>query len=115
MTSDGGLRFLLDLPETVHLRHGDGLVLEDGRVVLIKAAPEALLEIRARDARHLATLAWQIGNRHLEAQIETDRILIRRDHVIEAMLNGLGATTREVVEIFTPEAGAYGGHHHHGH
>ena len=115
MTSDGGLRFLLDLPETAHLRHGDGLVLEDGRVVLIKAAPEPLLEVRARNARHLAALAWQIGNRHLEAQIEAERILIRRDHVIEAMLAGLGATTREIVEIFTPEAGAYGGHHNHGH
>jgi len=115
MTSDGGLRFLLDLPEAAYLRHGDGLVLEDGRVVLIKAAPEALLEIRARDARHLSALAWQIGNRHLEAQIEADRILIRRDHVIAAMLHGLGAATREVVEIFTPEAGAYDGHHRHGH
>jgi urease accessory protein len=115
MTSDGGMRFLLDLPETAHLRHGDGLVLEDGRVVLIKAAPEALLEVRGRDARHLAALAWQIGNRHLEAQIEQERILIRRDHVIEAMLVGLGAATREIVEIFAPEAGAYGGHAHHGH
>jgi urease accessory protein len=115
MTSDGGLRFLLDLPETAHLRHGDGLVLEDGRVVLIKAAPEALLEVRGRDARHLAALAWQIGNRHLEAQIEQERILIRRDHVIEAMLVGLGAATREIVEIFAPEAGAYGGQAHHGH
>jgi urease accessory protein len=115
MTSDGGLRFLLDLPDAVHLQHGDGLVLEDGRVVLIKAAPEPLVEVRARDGRHLAALAWQIGNRHLEAQIETDRILIRRDHVIAAMLAGLGATTRDVVEIFKPEAGAYGSHHHHGH
>ncbi len=59
----------------------------------------------------LPQLAWQIGNRHLEAQIETERILIRRDHVIEAMLGGLGATTREVTEIFKPETGAYGGHH----
>ena len=50
--------------------HGDGLVLEDGRVVVIKALPEALLEIRGKDGRHLAALAWQIGNRHLEAQIE---------------------------------------------
>lgn len=115
MTSDGGLRFLLDLPDAAHLQHGDGLVLEDGRVVLIKAAPEALLEVRARDARHLTALAWQIGNRHLEAQIEAERILIRRDHVIEAMLIGLGATTREIVEIFKPEAGAYGGHNAHGH
>jgi urease accessory protein len=115
MTSDGGLRFLLDLPDAVQLQHGDGLVLEDGRIVLIKAAPEALLEIRARDSRHLTALAWQIGNRHLEAQIEEDRILIRRDHVIEAMLIGLGAATRDVVEIFKPEAGAYGGHNPHGH
>ena len=91
MTSDNGIQFLLDLPEARLLRHGDGLVLDDGRVVEVKAEPEALYEVRARDARHLLALAWQIGNRHLAAQIGTDRIFIRRDHVIREMLEGLGA------------------------
>jgi urease accessory protein len=111
MTSDGGLEFLLDLASAHALRHGDGLVLEDGRVIEVKALPEPLTEIRGRDVAHLVQLAWQIGNRHLEAQIETDRIVIRRDHVITAMLIGLDATVKNIEEIFQPVAGAYGHHH----
>jgi urease accessory protein len=111
MISDGGLEFLLDLANAHALRHGDGLVLEDGRVIEVKALPEPLTEIRGRDGAHLVQLAWQIGNRHLEAQIEADRIVIRRDHVISAMLIGLDATVRNIEEIFQPVAGAYGHHH----
>ena len=111
MTSDGGLEFLLDLSNAHALQHGDGLVLEDGRVIKVLALPEPLTEIRGRDAAHLTQLAWQIGNRHLEAQIEADRIVIRRDHVISGMLIGLDATVTNIEEIFQPVAGAYGHHH----
>ena len=118
-TTAGGLQFLLDLDHAQALRDGDGLVLEDGRLVVVKALAEPLLEVRARDARHLTALAWQIGNRHLEAQIESHRILIRRDHVIADMLRGLGGELREIDEIFEPESGAYshghGNGHHHDH
>ena len=117
MVSDEGLRFMLDLPQARLLRHGDGLVLDDGRVIEVVAVPERLYEVRARDARHLLALAWQIGNRHLAAAIEAERILIRRDHVIGDMLVGLGATVTEIEAPFDPEGGAYGGahqgHHHH--
>jgi len=126
MVADNGVAFLLDLPEARLLRHGDGLVLNDGRIFEVRAEPEPLIEVCGRDPRHLLALAWQIGNRHLAAQIEPDRILIRRDHVIADMLAGLGATLAEVSEPFDPEGGAYGdahtshlhSHHHdqgHGH
>lgn len=119
MVSDNGIAFLLDLADARLLRHGDGLVLDDGRVIEVRATPEALYAVRGRDARHLLSLAWQIGNRHLPAQIMSDRILIRRDHVIRDMLEGLGAAVEEVDTAFDPEGGAYGdahgahGHHHH--
>ena len=112
--ADGG-KVLVDLPEPVMLADGDRLVLEDGRQIEIVAAPEELYDIRARDAVHLAELAWHIGNRHLAAAIEAGRILILRDHVIKAMLEGLGATVADVVEPFTPVRGAYSGHGSHGH
>jgi urease accessory protein len=101
-----GSKVLVDLPEPVTLADGDRLVLEDGRQVEIAAAPEELYDIRARDSVHLAELAWHIGNRHLAAAIRTDRILILRDHVIKAMLEGLGATVTDVVEPFSPVRGA---------
>ena len=115
MISDNGIEFLLDLPEARLLRHGDGLVLDDGRVIEVIAAPEALLEVRGRDTEHLVQLAWQLGNRHLPAQVFADRILIRRDHVIADMLKGLGAHVAEIEAPFDPEGGAYGGHGHHQH
>ena len=106
-----GTEFLLDLPRTTVLRGGDGLQLEDGRIILVTAAPEPLLEIRASDAEQLARLAWHIGNRHLPAQITSGCILIREDSVIEDMLKGLGAAVRHVDEPFTPEPGAYDSSH----
>ena len=114
-------KFLVDLPEPVMLGHRDRLVLEDGRQIEIIAAEEELYDIRARDAVHLAELAWHIGNRHLAAAIEPGRILILRDHVIKAMLEGLGASVTDVSEPFDPVRGAYSGHghshdhHDHGH
>lgn len=116
MTSDGGVSFLLDLPEARLLRHGDGLVLEDGRVIEVRAEPEALYEVRAENPHHLLRLAWHMGNRHLPTQVLEDHIRIRRDHVIKHMLEGLGGTVREIEAPFDPEGGAYGGeshkHHH---
>ena len=111
-----GDKVLVDLPEPVALNDGDRLVLEDGRQLEIVAAPEEVYDIRARDTVHLTEIAWHIGNRHLAAAIEAGRILILRDHVIKAMLEGLGATVSEVSQPFSPVRGAYSGHgHDHGH
>ena len=107
-----GEEVLVDFAEPVTLEHFGGLLLEDGRIVEIVAAPEPLLEITPRGAEHLAQLAWHIGNRHLSAQIEKKRILVPRDNVARAMLIGLGAEVREVVEPFSPERGAYREHAH---
>ena len=107
-----GERFLVDLAQTTSVNAGDAFVLEDGRTVGVAPAEEALLEVTGPD---LVRLAWHIGNRHTPAQIAPGRILIQRDHVMADMLARLGATTREVVEPFTPEGGAYGQGRTHGH
>ncbi len=103
----GGTTFLLDLPRATVLRAGDGLKLDDGRIVSVDAAPEALVEVTAPDAATLIKLAWHIGNRHLAAQLEAHRIVIRDDHVISSMLLGLGATVFPFQGAFSPESGAY--------
>lgn len=108
-----GMDFLADLDEAVSLGHGDAFELDDGRLIRVAAAEEALLEITG----DLPRLAWHIGNRHTPCQIEPARLLIQRDHVLARMLDGLGAAVREVREPFTPEGGAYGhgrtmGHSH---
>jgi urease accessory protein len=103
----GGLAFLLDLPAAVYLRDGDGLALEDGRIVAVKAATEPLLEIRCADATELSRVAWHLGNRHLPTEIRRDRLRIRPDHVIADMARGLGASVVAVEAPFDPEGGAY--------
>ncbi len=114
MTGTRGLEFLLDLENAVALRGGDALVLEDGRLIEVVAAPEPLIEIRGADPHHLIRVAWHLGNRHLPTQIMAKGLRIRRDHVIEAMVKGLGARVIEIEAPFDPEGGAYagGGHAH---
>lgn len=109
-----GGQILVDLLEPVALQDGDLLVLDDGRHVGIVASEEEVYDVRAHDAVHLAELAWHIGNRHLPAAIEAERIVILRDHVIKDMLEGLGATVTDAVEPFSPLRGAYSGHAGHG-
>lgn len=112
ITLEDGSEVMVDLPAAAKLENQDCLVLEDGRLLQISAAPEDLLEVTARNPAHLVQLAWHIGNRHLEAQIEETRILIRRDHVIAHMLEHQGAKLRDVHEPFSPENGAYRAHSH---
>ena len=107
-----GEDILVDFEKPVHLEQGDLLVLEDGRVAEVVAAPEELMEVCAHDAQHLVTLAWHIGNRHLPAQIDGARILLRRDRIIRVMLEQLGAKVSDVTEPFTPAHGAYHAHEH---
>lgn len=114
--ADGGTAFLLDLAQAAVIADGDGLRLDDGRVIEVRAAAEALVEVTAPDAATLMRLAWHIGNRHLPAELRVEAIRLRDDHVINAMLEGLGATVTAIHAPFTPEGGAYGGHSHgHGH
>jgi urease accessory protein len=117
LTGEGGTEFLLDLPHAAALRDGDGLVLEDGAIVRVAGKPEPLVEIAAPSAPALARLAWHIGNRHTDLQVVGDTLRIRRDHVLEDMLRGLGARLSPIEAPFDPEPGAYGhGHSHdHGH
>jgi len=115
LITDGGAEVLLDLPQAATLADGDGLAFEGSGWLLVRAAPEDVLEVEAQDARHLARLAWHIGNRHLAAEILDQRHLrIAYDHVIAAMLTELGARCARRRAPFQPEPGAYAGGHHHG-
>jgi urease accessory protein len=121
LTGEKGTKILLDFEKPVTLRDGDGLVLEDGSIVRVCGQPEDLVEIAASSPREFVRLAWHLGNRHTDVQIVGDRIRIRRDHVLEEMLRGLGAQVTQLNAAFDPETGAPQGHahshdhNHHGH
>jgi urease accessory protein len=115
LTGERGTALLLDLPCATALRDGDGLLLDDGTIVRVDGKPEALCEIAAAGKADLARIAWHIGNRHVEMQVVGERLRIRRDHVIEAMLIGLGARLTPIEAPFDPESGAYEARHRHDH
>lgn len=125
LKGDGGRDILLDLDKPTALNDGDAVKLEDGSLVLIRAAAQKLIEITAENPLRLMRVAWHIGNRHTPAEITTDAIYIEHDHVLAEMIRGQGCTMSEVERPFQPERGAYDhdhancghdhGHHHHDH
>lgn len=113
MRADEGFEFLLDLVHAAHLKQGDGLALDDGRYVEVRAAPEPVMDIACADAAHLARVAWHVGNRHLAVQVLPGGVLrLAADHVIAEMATGLGANVRLHEAPFDPEPGAYASHAH---
>jgi urease accessory protein len=121
LKGDGGQDILLDLDKATALNDGDAVKLEDGSLVLIKAAAQKLIEITAENPLRLARVAWHIGNRHTPAEITANAIYIEHDHVLAEMVRGQGCAMSEVERPFQPERGAYDhdhancGHDHHGH
>ena len=108
----GGEEIGLFLERGTLLRGGDLLVADDGRVVRVVAADEALLEIRCADADALARAAYHLGNRHTPTQVGHGWLRIHADDVLAAMLRGLGAMVTALSAPFEPEAGAYAAGHH---
>ena len=115
LTTEKGAKLLLDFPAPVMLRDGDGLVLEDGSIVVVAGQAEPLIELTAKAPVDLVRLAWHIGNRHTDVQFVGDALRIRHDHVLEEMVKGLGAGVTPVEAPFDPEPAAPHGHAHHDH
>ena len=96
------------------LRGGDYLRANDGRVVLVVAAAEALMQAACESHIALVRAAYHLGNRHVPVQIGESWLRFQADEVLAQMLRGLKATITALSAPFEPEAGAYaGGHHHH--
>jgi urease accessory protein len=116
LTTDQGEDVLLDLPKAVAMADGDGLQLDDGRLLKVQAAAELTVEVRHKDPNQLVRLAWHLGNRHLPIEIRDQVLRIRPDPVIENMFHRFEADLVKVQAPFQPEGGAYSGHdHYHDH
>jgi len=112
LTLENGEDIMVDFPAAIALRDGDALQLDDGRLVKIVAAQEDLYEVTAQTPVKLTRLVWHLGNRHLPTQIEETYVLVKRDHVIRDMLEGLGAIITDLSAAFEPTRGAYLSTHH---
>ncbi|MEJ2590076.1 MAG: urease accessory protein UreE [Candidatus Thiodiazotropha sp.] len=109
---DDGREAGLFLPRGATLRHGDLLRSDEGLVVRVQAAPETLSQVVCDDPLLLARACYHLGNRHVALQIEPGRLSYLHDHVLDAMVAGLGLTVTLAQAPFEPEAGAYGSHGH---
>lgn len=118
VTLDDGREAGVFLPRGEVLRDGDLLASDAGIVVRVRAADEAVSEVRSDDPLLLARACYHLGNRHVALQIDTGRVRYRHDHVLDDMLRGFGLEPVAVEAPFEPEPGAYGGsaqHTHHDH
>ncbi len=121
--SHGGIEFELDLGPAPNLHDGDAVKLEDGRLIQVRAAPERLLEIKAENPLRLMRFAWQLGQRHVPAELKVDAIYVENDRALAELARGQGCSVAEVTRPFHPEHAAehtcehhdHHGHHHHGH
>jgi urease accessory protein len=119
---DSGDAVGLMLERGTVLRGGDCLRCSDGRTVEVVAALETLSVVTARDGAQLARAAYHLGNRHVDVQLGAGWLRYLHDHVLDAMVRGLGFEVTFAELPFEPEAGAYAhagtsqGHSHaHGH
>ena len=113
---EGGEEIGLLLPSGTILRDGDIIESETGSQFKIQAAEEELMKVTSpSDPFLLLRAAYHLGNRHTAIKLRKKCILLQVDSVLKEMLLGLGLTISLVSEKFTPETGAYGGGHKHGH
>jgi len=112
LVADSGAPFLLDLARAQHLVEGDGLELDNGSYIRVRAAAEPVIEIAADTPGDLLRIAWHLGNRHLPLQVADGHLRIRADHVIADMVQGLGGHITRCDAPFDPEIGAYAGTAH---
>ena len=115
VTGVKGGQFEIDLAQPARLRTDDTLLLDNGTLIEVVAAPEPLSEARAADLAQLARLAWHLGDRHVPAQLFANRIRVRREPAVEALLKALGVKATPIEAPFEPEGGAYESAHDHGH
>lgn len=103
------------LPRGEILRGGDLVTTSDGRIIEVIAQPENVLHVESASPAALAKIAYHLGNRHVPVEVGDGHLRLGDDHVLERMLEGLGAKVSRTMAPFEPEAGAYGGAgHHHG-
>lgn len=114
-TLDNGDEVAVLLPRGTILSDGDVLVAQDGGLVRVIAAPEAVLLVTSPDRLTLTRAAYHLGNRHTPVEVGVESLKLEADSVLEDMLKRLGAHVEHATLPFQPESGAYGGGHKHGH
>ena len=110
---ESGEEVALMLPRGTTLKDGQHIASEAGRIIEIVSAAEAVSTVRSTNPACLARAAYHLGNRHTPVQLGKGWLRYRRDHVLDAMIEGLGigAVPEREQAPFEPESGAYSHDH----
>lgn len=103
------------IPRGQVLCDGDYLCCKTGELIRVVAAPETVSQVNSADQLLLTRAAYHLGNRHVPLQIGAGYLRYQHDHVLDAMVQGLGLNVLCQQLPFQPENGAYHGQSHHGH
>jgi urease accessory protein len=103
------------LPRGSVVRGGDVLVAEDGSLIRVLAAPQAVLRVTPcpdhGGPADLPRAAYHLGNRHVQLEVKPDHLQLEPDPVLAEMLRAMHLIVREVQAQFEPEGGAYAAAH----
>lgn len=119
-TDSQGRSLGIFLPGGSVVRGGDVLVAEDGSLVVVQAADQAVM-IVTPCAEHgspfdLIKAAYLLGNRHVALELQPDRLAFEPEYVLADMLRKMHLVVTETQAPFEPESGAYAatahGHSH---
>lgn len=115
VTLQSGQEAALFMQRGTILRGGDLLQADNGAIIAVIAADQAVMKVTAPSAKALTRAAYHLGNRHVPLEIGDGWLKLETDSVLKEMLIGLGVSVTELQAPFEPESGAYaaGGHHHH--
>ena len=88
--TDHGREIGIRLSESRELNAGDILYMDEKNIILIEVFPDDVIVIEPRNMNEMGTIAHQLGNRHLPAQFEEDKMLVQYDYLVEELLEELG-------------------------
>lgn len=99
------------LPRGSVVRGGDVLVAEDGALIVVRAAAQAVMRVSSC-AEHgtpldLLRATYHLANRHVALEVAADHLKLEPDHVLAGMLRQQHLIVVETSEPFEPEGGAY--------
>ena len=106
--SDCNQEIHLQLPRDGKLNDGDILLTNHKNLfVQVRAQKENLIEITAKTNIELIKVAYHLGNRHMEIEINENILLTKNDYTVEELLKNFEVIFTKVEKKFFPEIGAF--------
>ncbi|MDP1418289.1 urease accessory protein UreE [Peribacillus simplex] len=84
--TDHGNEIGIRLKENKDLLDGDILYMDENNMIVIHTIDDDILTILPTTLGQMGDIAHQLGNRHLPAQFDGDKMLVQYDYLVEELL-----------------------------